>query len=68
MYAAGSEDMDTLTFNSPVVLRHLTFSEARKMPIDIISLPAVLAGLELSMEKVRSDHDVQPQSYVWTDE
>lgn len=60
--------MDTLTFNSPVVLRHLTFSEARKMPIDIISLPAVLAGLELSMEKVRSDHDVQPQSYVWTDE
>lgn len=45
--------MDTLTFNSPVVLRHLTFSEARKMPIDVISLPAVLAGLELSMEKVR---------------
>lgn len=54
MYAAGSEDMDTLTFNSPVVLRHLTFSDARKMDIDMISLPAVLAGLNLSMDKVRS--------------
>lgn len=45
--------MDTLTFNSPVVLRHLTFSDARKMDIDSISLPAVLAGLNLTMDKVR---------------
>jgi flap endonuclease-1 len=52
VYAAGSEDMDTLTFNSPVVLRHLTFSEARKMPINIISLPDVLTGLELTMDEV----------------
>jgi hypothetical protein len=53
VYGAGSEDMDTLTFNSPIVLRHLTFSEARKMPIDVISLDEVLAGLELTMDKVR---------------
>lgn len=45
--------MDTLTFNSPIVLRHLTFSEARKMPIDVISLDEVLAGLDLTMDKVR---------------
>ncbi|BGP51860.1 Elongation of fatty acids protein 2 [Rhodotorula kratochvilovae] len=51
VYGAGSEDMDTLTFNSPIVLRHLTFSEARKMPIDIISLDSVLEGLQLSMDK-----------------
>lgn len=51
VYAAGSEDMDTLTFNSPVVLRHLTFSEAAKQPIQVISLPAVLEGLDLTMEK-----------------
>lgn len=51
VYGAGSEDMDTLTFNSPIVLRHLTFSEARKMPIDVISLDEVLAGLELTMDK-----------------
>lgn len=45
--------MDTLTFNSPVVLRHLTFSESRKMPIDVISLQAVLDGLGLTMDRVR---------------
>ncbi|OSS49175.1 hypothetical protein B5807_05783 [Epicoccum nigrum] len=33
VYAAASEDMDTLTFNSPILLRHLTFSEQRKEPI-----------------------------------
>lgn len=54
VYGAGSEDMDTLTFNSPIVLRHLTFSEARKMPIDVISLEDVLKGLELTMDQVRS--------------
>ncbi|GAA6060447.1 hypothetical protein JCM10212_000040 [Sporobolomyces blumeae] len=51
VYGAGSEDMDTLTFNSPVLLRHLTFSEARKMPIDVITLDNVLEGLELTMDK-----------------
>ena len=33
VFAAGTEDMDALTFGSTVLLRHLTFSEARKMPI-----------------------------------
>jgi flap endonuclease-1 len=33
VYAAASEDMDTLTFDSPILLRHLTFSEQRKEPI-----------------------------------
>ena len=33
MYAVGTEDMDALTFGSTILLRHLTFSEARKMPI-----------------------------------
>ena len=33
VYAVGTEDMDALTFGSNVLLRHLTFSEARKMPI-----------------------------------
>lgn len=51
VYAAGSEDMDTLTFATPVLLRHLTFSEARKMPISEINLAAVLEGLELSMDQ-----------------
>ena len=52
VYATGSEDLDTLTFASPILLRHLTFSEARKMPISEIHLDRVLDGLQLDMEKV----------------
>lgn len=55
--------MDTLTFNSPIVLRHLTFSEARKTPIDVISLPNVLAGLELTMDEVRLSFRFVSMSY-----
>ncbi|RHZ90220.1 hypothetical protein Glove_2g39 [Diversispora epigaea] len=51
VYAAASEDMDTLTFSSPILLRHLTFSEARKMPIDEIHLSKVLEGLEINMDE-----------------
>lgn len=29
VYAVGTEDMDALTFGGDVLLRHLTFSEAR---------------------------------------
>lgn len=47
VYAAASEDMDTLTFDTPVLLRHLTFSEQRKEPIQEISLERVLEGLEM---------------------
>lgn len=47
VYAAASEDMDTLTFNSPILLRHLTFSEQRKEPILEIHLDKVLDGLAM---------------------
>lgn len=53
VYAAASEDMDTLTFKSPVLLRHLTFSEARKMPIDEVFLDKALEGLGLTMDQVK---------------
>ena len=53
VYAAGSEDMDTLTFNAPILLRHLTFSEARKQPISEINLARALEGLEMNMSQVR---------------
>ena len=49
VYAAGSEDMDTLTFGATVLLRHLTFSEAKKMPITEFHLDKVLEGLRLNM-------------------
>ncbi|KAJ3838510.1 flap endonuclease 1 [Lentinula raphanica] len=51
VYAAGSEDMDTLTFNAPILFRHLTFSEAKKQPISEINLKAALEGLDMSMSQ-----------------
>ncbi|KAI0338999.1 PIN domain-like protein [Trametopsis cervina] len=51
VYAAGSEDMDTLTFNSPILYRHLTFSEARKTPISEINLSKALEGLDMTMSQ-----------------
>jgi flap endonuclease-1 len=53
VYAAASEDMDTLTFNTPILLRHLTFSEQRKEPILEIHLDKVLEGLGMEREQVR---------------
>jgi hypothetical protein len=44
--------MDTLTFNSPLLLRHLTFSEAKKAPISEINLKVVLEELDMTMERV----------------
>ncbi|OSC97232.1 PIN domain-like protein [Trametes coccinea BRFM310] len=51
VYAAGSEDMDTLTFGAPILYRHLTFSEARKTPISEINLQKCLEGLEMNMSQ-----------------
>lgn len=51
VYAAASEDMDTLCFNAPVLLRHLTFSEARKEPISEIRLSKALEGLGMDMKQ-----------------
>ena len=53
VYAAASEDMDTLCFDSPILLRHLTFSEQRKEPIQEIHLDRVLAGLSMDRSQVR---------------
>jgi len=50
VYAAASEDMDTLCYEPPFLLRHLTFSEARKMPIDQITYSEAIEGLGLSKE------------------
>lgn len=51
VYAAGSEDMDTLTFGSPILLRHLTFSEARKMPVSEVHHGKILEGLGFTEEQ-----------------
>jgi flap endonuclease-1 len=51
VYAAVSEDMDTLTFGAPVMLRNVFMPESRKLPILEISLNKVLAGLELTLDQ-----------------
>lgn len=50
-YGVASEDMDTLTFGAPVMLRHMTASEAKKLPIAEYNLDAVLKGMQLSMKQ-----------------
>lgn len=44
--------MDTLTFNAPILYRHLTFSEAKKQPISEINLQTALEGLDMNMDQV----------------
>lgn len=51
VYAAASEDMDTLTFATPILLRRMTFSEAQKLDISEINLQEVLQGLEFTMDQ-----------------
>lgn len=51
VFATASEDMDSLTFGSSVVLRHLTASEAKKIPIKELNLSKLLGELDVSMEQ-----------------
>ncbi|EED14041.1 Flap endonuclease Rad27, putative [Talaromyces stipitatus ATCC 10500] len=51
VYAAASEDMDTLCFEAPILLRHLTFSEQRKEPIQEIHLDKALEGLGMDRKQ-----------------
>ena len=51
VFAVGTEDMDALTFGSTVLLRHLTYSEARKMPIKEFYFDRILTELGFSHEE-----------------
>lgn len=50
VYAVGSEDMDTLTFGSPILLRHLLAAESKKLKIKEFNLKKILEEFEMSME------------------
>ena len=50
VFAAASEDMDSLCYEPPYLLRHLTFSEARKIAIDQIEYSKVLEALGMTRE------------------
>lgn len=51
VYGAATEDMDALTFGSSVLVRHMTFSEARKMPIKEFNLQKVLTEMNFTNDQ-----------------
>lgn len=51
VFATATEDMDALTFGSKKLLRHLTFSAARKMPVVEIDVQVVLEDLAMNMDE-----------------
>jgi len=51
VFATGTEDMDSLTFGANVVLRHLTFSEARKLPLKEYNLSRIHTDLGLTHDE-----------------
>eukprot|EP00485_Elphidium_margaritaceum_P004833 CAMPEP_0202687036 /NCGR_PEP_ID=MMETSP1385-20130828/2744_1 /ASSEMBLY_ACC=CAM_ASM_000861 /TAXON_ID=933848 /ORGANISM="Elphidium margaritaceum" /LENGTH=353 /DNA_ID=CAMNT_0049341747 /DNA_START=158 /DNA_END=1219 /DNA_ORIENTATION=- len=51
VYGAGTEDMDALTFGTTKLIRHLTDSEARKLPVLEFDLENVLTGMQVSMQQ-----------------
>lgn len=51
VYATATEDMDALTFGTNILLRHLTTSEARKLPVQEYTYEKVIEGLELSRDE-----------------
>lgn len=49
-WAVGTEDMDALTFGAPILLRHLTFSEAKKRPVAEFRIDDVLQQMGFTMD------------------
>ena len=51
VWAAGTEDMDVLTFGTPLMVRNLGAAPAKKLPIRQVDLSALLTILEFTMEQ-----------------
>lgn len=51
VFATATEDMDALTFGTNILVRHLTSSEARKLPVQEYSYDKVLKGLEMTRDE-----------------
>ena len=51
VYATGTEDMDALTFATPVLLRKMTFANQSKSTVQSIHYQKAVEGLELTREQ-----------------
>lgn len=48
--AVATEDMDSLTFGSPILLRNMNVSQAKRLDIEEYNLKIILKELDISME------------------
>jgi flap endonuclease-1 len=51
VFATGTEDMDAITFGTPIVLRKLTMPESAKEKVVQINIIKVLSGLNLTYDQ-----------------
>ncbi|GKY97933.1 elongation of fatty acids protein 2 [Mayamaea pseudoterrestris] len=51
VYATGTEDMDALTFQTPILIRKLTFANASKSTIQTIRYDKAIEGLNVTQEQ-----------------
>jgi len=51
VWGVGTEDMDALTFETPILLRKMTFANASKSDIQQIDYKKALTGLDLTKEQ-----------------
>lgn len=51
VYACGTEDMDALTFRTPVLVRKMTFAGASKSAVQVMEYDKAVAGLGLTHEQ-----------------
>ncbi|VDK65149.1 unnamed protein product [Onchocerca ochengi] len=51
VFATVSEDMDALTFGSPILLRQMIASEAKKLPVKEMNLSQILKDFEMNVEQ-----------------
>lgn len=48
VYATGTEDMDALTFQTPVLVRKMTFAGASKSTVQVLDYQKAIDGLEIT--------------------
>jgi flap endonuclease-1 len=48
VYASATEDMDCLTFKSPVLLRKMTFASGKAADVQVITYAKILTGLNIT--------------------
>lgn len=51
VYAVGTEDMDALTFKTPILLRKMTFANASKFDVQTMNYKKALEGLDLTHDQ-----------------